>query len=140
MFSIDVLINRIASETGYTTLPARPLDSNQQDPSELPIIYIGYKGIHHNPKEPIEYAFLNQHGEDLIQVFEVKIVTDIENLVQVWRQVYTSLNGYTPILSNTSTAAVSGFSFIVGDTEEANGKLLDVSKWAIEFPTTNVLL
>jgi hypothetical protein len=140
MFSTNVLIDRLISELGYTVLQAPALDSNQQDINSLPTLYVGYVSIHRIPQVPIDMDYFNQHGEDIIQVFEVKIVTDMDNLIDVWRKTYTAINGYTPILSNTSTASVSGFAFISSDTVEANDKVIDVSRWAIGFPSTNVIL
>ena len=139
MFDRSILIDRI-NTTGYTAVPARPMDSNQQDPAELPLIYVGYHGVQRVPAVPVDLDYFNQYGEDIIQVFEVKIYTLEDDFSTVWRAVYTVINGYTPILSNTSLSSTSGFAFIIGETVEANSKIIDTSKWCIGFPSTNVIL
>jgi len=140
MFPRSVLIDRINTATPYTALPARPMDSQQQEPTSLPTIFVGYHGVQRTPAVPVNLDYLNQHGEDIIQVFEIRIYATEATLYTIWRNVYTAINGYSPILSNTSTASVSGFAFVIGETVEVNDKLIDTSKWAIGFPSTNVLL
>ena len=139
MFSRSVLIDRINSTTAYTALPAKAMDSSQQDPIDLPIVYVGYHGVQRIPAVPINIDYLNQHGEDIVQVFEIRIYATESTLVDAWRTIYTAINGYTPILSNTSTSAVSGFALIISETVEVNNTLIDTSKWSIGFPSTNVL-
>jgi hypothetical protein len=140
MFNRSVLIDRINTQTIYTAVPARALDSTQQDPSTLPIVYVGYNGGQRNPPIPIDIDYFNQHGEDIIQVFELKLYVKEEDLVTTWQSIYTAINGYTPILSNTSTSSVSGFAMIRWETVEVNSIIIDSSLWAIGFPSTNVIL
>jgi hypothetical protein len=140
MFSRDILIDRINDQTIYTAERARSMDSQQQDPTELPIVYVGFHGGQRNPPVPIDIDYFNQHGEDIIQVFEVRMYCLETDLVTMWQAVYTAINGYTPVLSNSSTASVSGFAMIRWETAEVNGKIIDTSLWAIGFPSTNVIL
>ena len=140
MFPRSVLIDRINTQTAYTAVPARSLDSTQQEPSTLPIVYVGFNGGQRNPPIPIDIDYFNQHGEDIIQVFEVKLYCKETDLVTTWQAIYTAINGYTPVLSNTSTASVNGFAMVRWETVEVNNIIIDTSLWAIGFPSTNVIL
>ena len=140
MFNISILIDRISSVTGFATLPAPLIDNNTLDPKELPTVYVGYSHIMRIPQVPVNMDFLAQHGEDLVQLFEVKIVTDLANITDVWQKVYQSLIDYTPTLTLGSTSSSTNFAYVGGETIQANAKVIDASKWAVGFPTTNVVV
>jgi len=139
MIDIQILIDRISSETGYAVERARSVEPNLQDQAILPVVYVGYFSIDsHNPSAPIAYDLYNDYGEDLVQTFEVQIVAMINDLPTIWKKVYSSLIGYTPTATVSSTASTSGFTFAQGATQQSNGKVWDVSRWKIGFPTANV--
>ena len=139
MIDSQILIDRISSQTGYAVEAARSTEPNLQDIATLPIIYVGYFSIDSkNPSAPIEYDLYNDYGEDLVQTFDVQIVCAFLDLPTIWKKVYSSLIGYTPTVTLSSTASASGFTFAQGATQQSNGKVWDVSRWKIGFPTANV--
>lgn len=140
MFPTSLLINRISDVTGYTVKEALAVDNEQLDPKILPFVYVGYNGITRVPPVPINMDFLEAHGEDLIQVFEVKLIAKPEEFVDNWQQIYMSLINYTPTISTGSTASSTNLAFINSVTNLRNGKVHDIAKWGIGFPTTNVFL
>ena len=139
MFDIQVLIDRLLQQTSYPVEAARVEAPNLQSNIELPFVYVNYYSIDKIQGSPDETDILNSYGEDLIQTFQVQIVCVQSDLPEIWRNVYTALKGYTPVPTNTSTAAVSGLTFKAGATQQSNNKIWDVSHWCIAFPSVNVL-
>jgi len=140
MFSADLLINRIATVTGYPTELALSINDDTQEPNTLPRVYVGYADITRVPQVPVNMDFLSAHGEDLVQIFEVKLIANVSNFVVNWQRVYQSLIDYTPTLAAGSTASSTNFAFIHTSIHSANGKMISVSKWGVGFPSSNVIV
>jgi hypothetical protein len=137
MISIDTVISYIQA-TGYQVLPAKVIETNLQDITELPIIYVSYYSVQKDPNSPPEQAYFNSYGEDLFQTFEVQIVCLLQDYPTIWKKVYSSLKGKTPSIAIGSTESPSGLTFHQGAVQQSNGKIWDVSRWNIGFPTTDV--
>jgi len=139
MIDSQVVIDRISSQTGYTVERARSIEPNLQDIAILPIVYVDYFSIDaHSPNAPIAHDLYDLYGEDLVQTFNIQIVCAYNDLPTIWKKVYASLIGYTPTSTTSSLASTSGFTFAQGATQQSNGKVWDVSRWKIGFPTANV--
>lgn len=139
MIDLQVVIDRISSQTNYDVERARSIEPNLQDIATLPVVYVGYFSIDaRSPSAPIAYDLYDLYGEDLVQTFDIQIVCTITDLPTIWKAVYSSLIGYTPTSTTSSLASTSGFTFAQGATQQSNGKVWDVSRWKIGFPTANV--
>ena len=141
MIELDWIKGLIAA-TGYTVEYARDKEPNIMELGALPIVFVGYSSIDAtNSNAPIAYDLFNNHGEDLIQTFDILIACETVNLPVVWRNVYTSLIGKHPTLGYSSTASTSGLTYSQGGVMGlSNGKLWWIDKYKVGFPTTNVLL
>jgi hypothetical protein len=141
MIDIQIILDKLSSDLLYTVELSRDREPNLQEIVELPIIYVAYSSEQMaNPNAPIAYDIYSEHGEDIIQTFEIKIVSTISDFYLVWREVYKSLIGYTPTPTLASIASTSGMTYRQGAVMGlSNGKLWHLALWNIGFPTTNVL-
>lgn len=110
-----------------------------QAQGEPPIIYVGYYAIDSkNPTIPIEHDLFNQHGEDLVQTFEIQIDCMIEDFEKVWKDIYKSIIGWTPDIQERQH---TGFTYAQGGVMGLeNSRLWWLDRWKVGFPTTNVEL
>lgn len=140
MIDIQVVVDRLKSQLSYTVELSRDTEINTQDLSTLPIIYVGYASLDtKNPNAAIALSYLDENGEDMVQTFDLKIVSTIADLSVVVRNVHKAINGFTPIPSD-NTSFTSCFSFAQGGVIGlSNGKIWWVSRYRIGMPTINVI-
>ena len=141
MIDVQVIIDRLQAETAYTIDFSRDIELNDQVISELPVVYVGYATMDsRNPNAAIAYSFLEEHGENLIQSFDVKIVSTVENFSPVWINVYRALNTYMSDRTG-ATSFTTGLTYAQGGILGlSNGKIWHVDRWRIGLPTTNPLI
>ena len=139
MIDESTVITRINAITGYTTVRAEDVLDNWQTSAELPIIYVGYATIDSKqPNIPLESSIFNTNGENLVQSFEVNIVTSNTNFRANWIALYNALIGWNPIPDEVYH---SGFTYAQGGKMgRSNGKIWHVDIWRIGFPTNHVLV
>jgi len=139
MIDESTVITRINAITGYTTVRAEDILDNWQTSAELPIIYVGYATIDSKqPNIPLESSIFNTNGENLVQSFEVNIVTSNTNFRANWIALYNALIGWNPIPDEVYH---SGFTYAQGGKMgRSNGKIWHVDIWRIGFPTNHVLV
>ena len=137
MIDIQVLINKVALDTGYTVNLAKSREPNLQDFPILPIIFIGYAEITSKyPQSALEATLFNTHGEDLVQTFDIQIISDIEHFRTYWITIYKSLIGWNPIGSEQYH---TGFTYKQGMVMGIdNARQWHLDRWAIGFATTQV--
>lgn len=137
MIDVNVLIDRIREETGFTVEASRNKEPDLQELVNLPIIFVGYASVDSiDPSVPTNHDLYNMHGEDLAQTFDVQIVCQIQDLPTIWKTVYTSLIGFNP---QEGQQIHTGFTYAQGGVIGlSNGKLWHVDRWRIDFPTLNV--
>lgn len=138
MIDESTVISRINTITGYTAVRAEDILENWQAASALPIIYVGYATIDSKqPNVPLESSIFNTNGEDLVQSFEINIVTSDTNFRANWIAVYNALIGWNPIADEVYH---SGFTYAQGGKMgRSNGKIWHTDIWRIGFPTNHVL-
>jgi hypothetical protein len=140
MIDISFVLGLLQDNTSYDVAISRDRELNLQDLANLPSIYVGYASIvSRYPKDGIEEDFLDTHGEDLTQAFDIHIVSLPENLSEVWRTVYKALKGASPTVNLSSGATVGTFYYSQGGTIGlSNGKIWWQDRYIIRFPTMNV--
>jgi hypothetical protein len=140
MIPLQVLIDRLESQTPYTTVRTRPIETEDFSLGELPIITVNYSSIvSKNPEAPIEHDIYNTYGEDLVQVYDLQILCLEDEFHTIWRTVYKALIGYTPSATISGTEATSGFTYAQGVVMGiSNGKVQWGERWRIGFPTIPV--
>jgi hypothetical protein len=106
---------------------------------EFKKIYISYATIAPiRVINPIDNMILNQHGEDLVQTFDIQIVCPTIDFSSVWSSIYSQLYGWNP-----TSNEVNASGFVKGEGGKlgiVNGNLHWVDRWMISFPTLNVAL
>ncbi len=141
MIDVQVIIDRIAAQTTYTVDFSRDIELNDQELTVLPMVYVGYATMDsRTPNAAIAYSYLEEHGENLIQSFDVKIVSTVENFSPVWINVYRALNTY---MSDGlgATSFTTGLTYAQGGVLGlSNGKIWHVDRWRIGLPTVNTLI
>ena len=139
MIAETTIVTRINDITGYTTRVAEDILANWQDISELPIVYVSYATIDSKqPNVPLESSIFNTNGEDLVQTFEINIVSIPSDFRAVWIAIYNALIGWNPIPEEVYH---SGFTYAQGGKMgRSNNKLWHVDLWRIGFPTNHVLI
>lgn len=140
MLDVQLVIDKIKSFPAtslYTVEHSRIKEPALTELSNLPIIYVGYHSIDSkNPTVPIEHDLFNQHGEDLVQTFEIQIVCEVQTFSTIWKNVYKSLIGWHPDvveLQHTGMTYAQG-----GVMGLENSRLWNLDRWKIGFPTVNV--
>jgi len=140
MLDVQLVVNKIKAFPAtslYTVEHSRIKEPALSELTSLPIIYVGYHTIDSkNPTVPIEHDLFNQHGEDLVQTFEVQIVCEVKNFSTIWKNVYKSLIGWHPDvveLQHTGMTYAQG-----GVMGLENSRLWHLDRWKIGFPTVNV--
>ena len=137
MIDVSAIITKLQTDTAYTVSLPRTREFDLQELYELPLIYVGYSAIDSkHPTSPIEYDLFNQHGEDLVQTFDVQIVCRVTELTTIWKNVYTSLIGFNP---SPNEEIRSGLTYGQGGVMGlANSNLWWLDRWRLGFPTVFV--
>lgn len=140
MLDVQLVIDRIKisqSTSLYTVEPSRIKEPALTELINLPIIYVGYHKLNSkNPTVPIEHDLFNQHGEDLVQTFELQIVCEIRNFSTIWKNIYKTLIGWHPdIVELQHTGMTYSEGGVMG---LENSRLWHIDRWKIGFPTVNV--
>lgn len=134
MISSSALVNRLKSTT---TLVVSEAKENIPD-LEGEGVYITYGTIApKNIPNPLDEVLFENYGENLIQTFDVQIVTSLENFVAIWKTIFVSLNGYNPAPVNYNSAGL-----IKGEGGKlgiSNGYIHWVDRWYISFPTLEIM-
>jgi hypothetical protein len=138
MIELSTLKTRL-EETGYTVLFSKEKDIDLQEPSELPIIYIGYNNIDSvkTANAPLSLDIYSQNGENLVQSFTIQLLCLQDNFPIVWKAIYRKLIGWNPV----STEAIhTSFTYVQGGVMGlANSKFHWVDIWRVGFPTNSIL-
>lgn len=140
MIDISVFRNIIlTANPTYTINFAREKEPDFHTIATLPVIYVGYANIDSkNPSIPLESTIFNSHGEDLVQTFEVQIVSELASFRTIWINVYKSLIGVNPVAAEANR---TGFTYAQGGVMGlSNGLLWHLDRWKIGFPTVNVVI
>lgn len=136
---IDLLTLRTRLlETGYTVEFSRDRDIDLQEPSVLPIVYIGYNSIEsQRENSTLAMDIYSLNGENLAQSFTIQLVCLPENFPTVWKTLYKKLIGWNPV---SSEAPHTSFSYLQGGVMGlSNGKLYWADVWRVGFPTNSIL-
>lgn len=136
MTSIDDIIDLLAG-IPYTVEKTREEQPDLIEILDLPVIYVGYSTLHaKDPTDVLDSNVYNMHGEDLVQGFDIQIVTTTDDLPTVWKTVYNSLIGKNPTPSEVTR---SGLTYNKGGVMGiANGRLWWLDKYNLAFPTLDV--
>lgn len=140
MIPVSTVITRIETlGASYIVSEAQNREPVYENVSTTHRIYVGYAGISSkDPNAPIEKDLYNQHGEDLVQSFDIQINCLNSNFQSVWVAIYQKLVGWHPY---TLPANVTGFTYAEGGPMGlVEGNIFWVDRWRIGFPTTNVVL
>ena len=137
MIDVQVLVDKLQTDTSYTIELAKAKEPDLQEAVTLPILYIGYMDINSkHPHMPQELTMLHSHGEDLVQSFDIQIVCKAVDLPTIWKTIYSSLIGYNP---SPNEIMHSAFTYSQGGVMGlANGNLWWVDRWRIGFPVVDV--
>ena len=98
MFSEQSIID-LLQPTGYNVeeFPDTEFDVYSVIDTRLPIIYVGYATIDAEKTSlPLVYDLYHQHGENLIQHFDIRIVCNKEDLPTLFIAVHGALVGKVP--------------------------------------------
>lgn len=136
---IDIIAFKdLVATSGYTVELARAKEPDLHEIGSLPIIFVGYATIDSkNPTIPLESTIFNSSGEDLVQGFDVQIISTIVDFKPIWVTVYNTLIGENPIPGEKYR---SGFTYAQGGVMGlANGLLWHLDRWKIGFPTVTVI-
>ena len=139
MIDESTIVTYLQTETTYTIELAGDILANWQDTADLPIVYVSYATIDSKqPNVPLESSIFNTNGEDLVQTFEINIVSVPGDFRAVWIAIYNALIGWNPIPDEVYH---SGFTYAQGGKMgRSNNKLWHVDLWRIGFPTNHVLI
>ena len=137
MFDSASIITRLETETRYTVERLKDKQISLSKTVELPLIYVGFASLDSDdPSIPGALNNYDQHGEDLIQAFDIQIVCLEDELVTVWRAIHTAIIGWNP---QPLEEQFSGFTYKQGGMIGLeNGRLWWLDRWQIAFPTMNV--
>lgn len=136
MFSEESIV-ALLEPTGYnvTEHPDTQFDIYKEFDERLPIIYVGYASIDSRVPSGLQsYSFLDLHGEELTQSFDIHIVCNKEDLPQIFKDVHTALVGKIPVGVADSRATVLNFAQggLIGKN---NGIVHWLNRYRIGFPT-----
>lgn len=140
MLSLDTFIEKLKTEPLTSKYPIFRSKIKQivlEELENLPIIYAGIYSIDSkNPTIPIEHDLFNQHGEDLVQTFEIQIYCLEEQFEAIWKDIYKSIIGWHPDIQEFQH---TGFTYAQGGVMGLeNGRLFWLDRWRVGFPTVNV--
>jgi hypothetical protein len=141
MFSEQSIID-LLEPTGYNIaeFPDTQFDIYKEFDERLPLIYVGYSPIDSRvPGSMQAYSFLDLHGEELTQSFDVHIVCNKEDLSQVFLNVHGALVGKIPTGLAEARSTVLNFAQggLIGKN---NGTVHWLSRYRIGFPTLLTLI
>lgn len=136
MYDIADIITLIQT-TGYTVERAKAKEPVLSELTDLPIVYVGFRGIGaENPTTLEGVGAYNQNGENLTQSFEVQICCEEQELPVIWRAVFKSLVGKnTQPLEQEMSSITYGKGGVIGFE---NGRLWHLDRWYVDFPSMNV--
>lgn len=135
MIDIQLLIDRITTETGYTVTLAKETQPNLQNIDlELPQIFVGYLQVDsigeiNTDWSADEYA---QNAVDLQLNFSVQLLCKHSEFPIVWETVRESLTGWNPLPNQDKYSTM----LYVGGSALGlqNSRLWWVDQWKINFP------
>ena len=138
MISVQTIVSKIYSETGYTTQFARSADQDLLEVTEGVRISVGYGPIRSsNPEQAIAYSAYELQGENNIQSFYVVICCTADIFDTVFKNVYKALKGYNP---SGEESLHTSFTFSNGEPLGFNNTMfLFRQEWKIGFPTNSIL-
>ena len=141
MFSEQSIIDLLVP-LGYTIkeFPDKQFDIYAEDDIELPIIFVGYGTIDSEyPGAPISYNYLDLHGENLTQSFDIHLVCTKASLPVLFKDVHTALVGKYPVgfTSDPTTSITFAQGGLIGKN---NGNIHWLNRYRIGFPTINTLI
>lgn len=139
MIDEQTVVDYIKAQTSYTHVSlAEDTIPNLQDIVDLPQIFAGYASIDSkDPNVPIEHTLFNTNGEDLVQTFEIHIISSRAAFRATWITLYNTLIGWNPIPLEKYH---SGFTYAFGGKMgRSHGKIIHVDAWRIGFPTNYIL-
>lgn len=135
MFSEQSVIDLLIP-TAYEILefPDVQYDVFSETDTRLPRIYVGYSSIDSTtPNAEVAYDFLHQHGENLIQSFDIHIVCNKEDLPDIFKAVHGALVGKIPVGQVNDTISLT---FALGGLIGKNNGIIHwLSRYKISFPT-----
>jgi hypothetical protein len=137
MIDLSVIKTRL-EETGHTVRYAVNKDIDLEEPTALPIIYIGYNNI---DRERANLALAldsySTNGENLIQSFTIQLLCTQTTFPVLWKEVYKKLYQWNPI---GSEAQHTTFTYFQGGVMGlSNDKFYWVDIWRVGFPTNTIL-
>ncbi len=136
MFSEESIV-ALLEPTGYnvTEHPDTQFDIYKEFDERLPIIYVGYSSIDSRIPNGLQvYTFLDLHGEELTQSFDIHIVCNKEELPQLFKDTHKALVGKIP--SGTIVDGTTVLNFAQGGLiGKNNGTVHWLNRYRIGFPT-----
>ena len=135
MFS-EASIIALLEPTGYTIeeTPDKQYDIHGENDIRLPIVYVGYANIDSNisPNE-VNFNYLNLHGENETQYFDVQIVCEKVDLVDIRIATHQALVGKLPVGQIQDTTVLQhNQGGLIGKN---NGIIHWLDRYQIRFPT-----
>lgn len=139
MIDEQTVVTYLTQQLAYSIELAEDILPNWQDIIQLPSIFVGYAAIDSRfPNVPTESSLFNTNGENLVQSFEIQIVSTRDVFRSTWIEVYNALIGWNPI---EAEAYHSGFTYAQGGKMgRSHNKIWHVDIWRIGFPTNHVLV
>lgn len=126
----------LLESTGYNIqeFPDVQFDIYGEFDYRLPVIFVGYSTIDSKtPSAAVAYDFLHQHGENLIQSFDIHLVCNKEDLPTLFIDVHKALAGKVPVGQVQDSI---GLTFAQGGLIGKNNEICYwLSRYRIDFPT-----
>jgi len=137
MHDLTVISSLIEAETGYSTYLMREKEFTLVNPLHLPLIYIGPFMLDSSAGGSVitNSNIFTEHGENLIETFEIHIQDTPENLYKSWRNVAKSINGVNPYDHNEQNSIIFYKEGHIQGYEQGQIRWLDY--WNLSFPSLN---
>lgn len=137
MIDVQTVVDYITAGTSYTAKIAPDVIPNLHENPTATEIFVGYTTItQKSPSTTLEYGVVNTNGEDLVQGFEIFILTPVTSFRTVWIAVYQLMTAWTPVASDK---VHTRFTYNNGGRQATNVRMCHVDNWNIAFPTNKVL-